>query len=72
MANIFLISIYNFRNIVDQSIYCLIDLTFWFITSLIFNQFSIRKKFSKAKTQGFPTIAFTVCHVKSMGAFTGW
>ena len=43
---------------------------FRLITSLIFNGFSIRKKFWKAETQGFPTIAFTVCHVKSMGAFT--
>ena len=63
-------SIYNFQNVVDQSIYCLIDLTFWLITSLIFNRFSIRKKFWKAETQGFPTIVSTVCHVKSMGAST--
>ena len=61
-------SIYNFQNVVDQSVYCLIDLTFWLITSLIFNRFSIRKKFWKAETQGFPTIVSTVCHVKSMGA----
>ena len=30
--------------------------TFWFITSLIFNGFSIRKKFWKAETKGFATI----------------
>ena len=42
---------------------------FRLITSLIFNGFSIGKKFWKAETQGFPTIAFTVCHVKSMRAF---
>ena len=40
--------------------------TFWSITSLIFNGFSIRKKFWKAETQGFPTIAFTLFNVKSM------
>ena len=58
--------------------YCPLDALFYrnhgklfrFITSLIFNGFSIRKKFRKAETQGFPTIAFMVCHVKSMGAFT--
>ena len=42
---------------------------FSLITSLIFNGFSIRKKFWKAETQGFPTIAFMAGHVKSMGAF---
>ena len=30
--------------------------TFWLITSLILNGFSIRKKFWKAETEGFPTI----------------
>ena len=37
------------------------------ITSLIFNGFSICKKFWKAETQGFPTIVFTLFNVKSMG-----
>ena len=31
--------------------------TFWLITSLILNGFSIRKKFWKAETESFPTIA---------------
>ena len=43
---------------------------FRLITSLIFNRFSIRKKFWKAETQGFPTIVSMVCHIKSMGAST--
>ena len=30
--------------------------TFWLITSLILNGFSIRKKFWKAETESFPTI----------------
>ena len=30
--------------------------TFWLITSLIINGFSIRKKFWKAETENFPTI----------------
>ena len=30
--------------------------TFWLITSLKLNGFSIRKKFWKAETKGFPTI----------------
>ena len=30
--------------------------TFWLITSLILNGFSIRKKFWKAETKSFPTI----------------
>ena len=30
--------------------------TFWLITSLILNGFSIRKKFWKAETKGFPTL----------------
>ena len=30
--------------------------TFWLITSLKLNGFSIRKKFWKAETEGFPTI----------------
>ena len=58
--------------------YCPLDALFYrnhgklfrLITSLIFNRFSIRKKFWKAETQGFPTIVSTVCHVKSMGAST--
>ena len=37
--------------------------TFWLITSLILNGFSIRKKFWKAETQGFPTIQI-LCMLK--------
>ena len=35
--------------------------TFWLITSLILNGFSIRKKFWKAETESFPTIPSYVC-----------
>ena len=41
--------------------------TFWLITSLILNGFSIRKKFWKAETESFPTITikFYVCRSMS-------
>ena len=35
------------------------------ITFLIFNQFSIRKKFWKADTEGFPTIQSKTIYVKA-------
>ena len=39
--------------------------TFWLITSLILNGFSIRKKFWKAETESFPTIPSTnICMSK--------
>ena len=34
--------------------------TFWLITSLILNGFSIRKKFWKAETESFPTIPLQI------------
>ena len=37
--------------------------TFWLITSLILNGFSIRKKFWKAETKGFSTILCILKHV---------
>ena len=42
--------------------------TFWFITSLILNGFSIRKKFWKAETESFPTIPILCMskHVKDV------
>ena len=43
--------------------------TFWLITSLILNGFSIRKKFWKAETWDFPTYHQTLCilkHVKDV------
>ena len=43
--------------------------TFWLITSLILNGFSIRKKFWKAETESFPTIpsnSMYVEHVKDV------
>ena len=39
--------------------------TFWLITSLILNGFSIRKKFWKAETQGFPTIPSYPMYIKA-------
>ena len=39
--------------------------TFWVITSLILNGFSIRKKFWKAKTYGFPTIPSNPMYVEA-------
>ena len=39
--------------------------TFWLITSLILNGFSIRKKFWKAETQGFPTIPSNIMYIKA-------
>ena len=39
--------------------------TFWLITSLILNGFSIRKKFWKAETESFPTIPYQIlCMLK--------
>ena len=38
--------------------------TFWLITSLILNGFSIRKKFWKAETESFPTIPSNPMYVK--------
>ena len=39
--------------------------TFWLITSLILNGFSIRKKFWKAKTESFPTIPSNLMYVEA-------
>ena len=39
--------------------------TFWLITSLIINGFSIRKKFWKAETESFPTIPSDSMYVKA-------
>ena len=39
--------------------------TFWLITSLILNGFSIRKKFWKAETESFPTIPSNSMFVKA-------
>ena len=39
--------------------------TFWLITSLIFNGFSIRKKFWKAETESFPTIQSNPMYVEA-------
>ena len=38
--------------------------TFWLITSLILNGFSIRKKFWKAETESFPTIPSNSMYAK--------
>ena len=38
--------------------------TFWLITSLILNGFSIRKMFWKAQTESFPTIPSHLCMLK--------
>ena len=39
--------------------------TFWLITSLILNGFSIRKKFWKAETESFPTISSNSMYVEA-------
>ena len=39
--------------------------TFWLITSLILNGFSIRKKFWKAETKSFPTIPLNPMYVEA-------
>ena len=39
--------------------------TFWLITSLILNGFSIRKKFWKAETEGFSTIPSNTVYIKA-------
>ena len=39
--------------------------TFWLITSLILNGFSIRKKFWKAETESFPTIPSNLMYVEA-------
>ena len=39
--------------------------TFWLITSLILNGFSIRKKFWKAETVGFSTIPSNTVYIKA-------
>ena len=39
--------------------------TFWLITSLILNGFSIRKKFWKAETESFPTMSSNSMYVKA-------
>ena len=39
--------------------------TFWLITSLILNGFSIRKKFWKAETESFPTIPSNPMYVEA-------
>ena len=39
--------------------------TFFLITFLIFNRFSIRKKFWKAETQTFPTIPSNTMYVEA-------
>ena len=39
--------------------------TFWLITSLILNGFSIRKKFWKAETKGFPTIPSNTVYINA-------
>ena len=39
--------------------------TFWLITFLILNGFSIRKKFWKAETKGFPTIPSNTVYIKA-------
>ena len=39
--------------------------TFWLITSLILNGFSIRKQFWKAETESFPTIPSNPMYVEA-------
>ena len=39
--------------------------TFWLITSLIINGFSIQKKFWKAETESFPTIPSNTVYIKA-------
>ena len=43
--------------------------TFLLITILIFNQFSIRKKFWKAETQTFPTIPSNAMYVEGVESY---
>ena len=40
--------------------------TFWLITSLILNGFSIRKKFWKAETQGFSAIPSNPMYIEDL------
>ena len=40
--------------------------TFWLITSLILNRFSIRKKFWKAETLGFSTIPSNPMYIEDL------
>ena len=40
--------------------------TFWLITSLILNGFSIQKKFWKAETESFPTIPSNSMYVEDV------
>ena len=46
--------------------------TFWLITSLILNGFSIRKKFWKAETESFPTIPSNPMYVKACRRCRRW
>ena len=46
--------------------------TFWLITSLILNGFSIRKKFWKAETESFPTIPSNPMYVKGCQRCRRW
>ena len=46
--------------------------TFWLITSLILNGFSIRKKFWKAETESFPTIPSNPMYVKACRRCQRW
>ena len=46
--------------------------TFWLITSLILNGFSIQKKFWKAETESFPTIPSNPMYVEACRRFQRW
>ena len=46
--------------------------TFWLITSLILNGFSIQKKFWKAETESFPTIPSNPMYVKACRRCRRW
>ena len=46
--------------------------TFWLITSLILNRFSIRKKFWKAETKSFPTIPSNAMYVEACWRCRRW
>ena len=46
--------------------------TFWLITSLILNGFSIRKKFWKAETESFPTIPSNLMYVEACRRCRRW
>ena len=46
--------------------------TFWLITSLILNGFSIRKMFWKAETESFPTIPSNPMYVKACRRCRRW